>query len=140
LPQTSKYQINGSISEDVKCTPKFARAKLLSNGESKQVFISGTASIREQVTIGEDDVDQQKEITLGNIQNLVSSNTLSHIEITKNELPEIKFIRVYIKFPEDYTRVMEICEKKLPSVPSIYVVSDVCREDLLVEIEALATY
>ncbi|MBL7113374.1 MAG: hypothetical protein ISS19_15665 [Bacteroidales bacterium] len=122
-----------------KCTPKFARAKFVANNESEQVFISGTASIREEVTVGENNIARQTKITLDNIQNLICQETLSALEKVDRELPQIEFIRVYIKYPEDYLVVKEICERHLPGVPGIYVVSDMCRENLLVEIEALAT-
>lgn len=122
-----------------KCTPKFARAKLLVNHESRQVFISGTASIREEVTIEENDVARQTEVTLDNIQKLISRETLLAPYRTDGESTQITFIRVYIKHPEHHPAVKEICQKRLPGIPGIYVVSDVCRESLLVEIEALAS-
>ena len=122
-----------------KCTPKFARAKLLVNHESRQVFISGTASIREEVTIEENDVARQTEVTLDNIQKLISRETLLTTHWTERELTQITFIRVYIKYPEHHPAVKEICGRRLPGIPGIFVVSDVCRENLLVEIEALAS-
>jgi enamine deaminase RidA (YjgF/YER057c/UK114 family) len=123
----------------MKCTPKFARAKFVANHEYEQVFISGTASIREEVTVGENDVALQTEITIENMQKLICSETLPWMDRAGGELPKIEFIRVYIKYPEDYLAVKDICEHRLPGVPAIYVVSDVCRENLLVEIEALAS-
>ena len=111
-----------------KCTPKFARAKMVVNHESDQIFISGTASIREEVTIGENDVARQTEITLDNIQKLICRETLSSLDHNDPESPQIEFIRVYMKDPEYHLVVKEICEQRLPGVPGIYVVSDVCRE------------
>jgi enamine deaminase RidA (YjgF/YER057c/UK114 family) len=122
-----------------KCTPKFARAKFVANHEYKQVFISGTASIREEIIVGEHDIARQTEITIENIRKLISRETLSALGRTDQELQKIEFIRVYIKYPEDYPVVKEVCEQRLPGVPGIYVVSDICRENLLVEIEALAS-
>jgi enamine deaminase RidA (YjgF/YER057c/UK114 family) len=122
-----------------KCTPKFARAKVVANNESEQVFISGTASIREEVIVGENDVARQTEITIENMQKLICRETLSSLDKVNRAIPRIGFIRVYIKYAEDYLAVKEICEQRLPGVPGIYVVSDICRENLLVEIEALAS-
>ena len=122
-----------------KCTPKFARAKFVANNESEHVFISGTASIREEVIVGENDVARQTEITLENIQKLICRDTLTSINKAEGLLPQIGFIRVYIKYADDYLTVRKICEQFLPGVPGIYVVSDICREKLLVEIEALAS-
>ena len=122
-----------------KCSPKFARAKWVANQQSEQVFISGTASIRDEITVGIKDVAKQTEITLDNIQQLISRETLSAFGKGEPELPRIEFIRVYIKYPEHHRVVKQICEYRLPGIPGIYVVSDVCREDLLVEIEAIAS-
>jgi enamine deaminase RidA (YjgF/YER057c/UK114 family) len=122
-----------------KCTPKFARAKLVSNSETEQVFISGTASIREEQTVGINDVGRQTEITIENILQLISRETLSPISNKVTELPKIEFIRVYIKDQADFKVVKDTCNQMLPGIPGVYVVSDVCREDLLVEIEALAS-
>lgn len=122
-----------------KSTPKFSRARFISNFSSKQVFISGTASIREEVTVGENDIARQTEITLDNIQKLISGETLSDLFENDSRLPQIQFFRAYLKYPKDYTVVKGICEKRLPSVSGIYVISDMCRDNLLVEIEAVAT-
>lgn len=122
-----------------KCTPKFSRAKLVANTESEQVFISGTAAIRDQLTVGEKDVSLQTQITLENIQKLICGETLAVHKRKSDNLPEIRFIRVYIKYQEDYPVVRQVCEKYLPGIQALYVVSDVCRDNLLVEIEALAS-
>ncbi len=122
-----------------KSTPKFVRAKFVENAESKQVYISGTASIRDEKTIAENDVKQQTEITIDNIEKLISRETLSSIDQNLTILPKIKFFRVYIKNQVDFQLVKETCENRWPQISSIYVVSDICRDSLLVEIEALAS-
>ena len=122
-----------------KCTPKFSRAKWVASKENCQVYISGTASIRDQLTVAEGDVSGQTEVTIDNILQLLSRETLCAPEQQEREAPLVEFIRVYIKYPEDHDKVKKVCEKMLPGVPAIYVISDVCRDNLLVEIEALAT-
>jgi hypothetical protein len=47
-------------------------------------------------------------------------------------------LRVYLKRPEDYGRVEAICRERIGDAPAVYAVADVCREELLVEIEAVA--
>ncbi|MGC9344259.1 MAG: hypothetical protein ACP5E3_16265, partial [Bacteroidales bacterium] len=76
---------------------------------------------------------------LENIKNLISRSTLHKPEQKNNDLPRIDFIRVYIKNTEDYHKVKAICEKHLPGVNTIFVVADICRENLLVEIEAITS-
>jgi hypothetical protein len=46
--------------------------------------------------------------------------------------------RVYLKRPEDYGQARAICQKRLGKLPALYVVGDICRPELLVEIEAIA--
>ncbi len=122
-----------------KCTPKFARAKLVSNTRSVQIYISGTASIREEKTVAEDDVAAQTRVTIDNVEKLISKKTLSSLDREIPEQLKIDFFRVYIKDQADYQLVKSVCEESWPGVLSVYVVSDVCRENLLVEIEALAS-
>ena len=39
---------------------------------------------------------------------------------------------------DDYAAVRAICERRLGELPTIYAVADVCRDELLVEIEGIA--
>jgi hypothetical protein len=55
-------------------------------------------------------------------------------------LGDLALARVYLKRPEDYALVREICEKRLETTPILYLVGDVCRPELLVEIEAVAWF
>jgi hypothetical protein len=45
---------------------------------------------------------------------------------------------VYIKRAEDYQKTRRVCESLLGELPAIYAIADVCRPDLLVEIEGVA--
>ena len=47
-------------------------------------------------------------------------------------------MRVYIKNQEDYQKTRAVCEDRFGEVPTIYAVADVCRPELLVEIEGIA--
>jgi enamine deaminase RidA (YjgF/YER057c/UK114 family) len=53
-------------------------------------------------------------------------------------LHDLAKIRVYLKRPEDFSACKAICERRFGSVPAIYAVADVCRPELLVEIEGVA--
>ena len=46
-------------------------------------------------------------------------------------------LRVYIKHQEDYDKVKAVCEARLGELPVIYAQGDVCRPELLVEIEGI---
>ena len=43
-----------------------------------------------------------------------------------------------MKHAADYETVRAVCERQLHGVPVVYTIGDVCRDDLLVELEAVA--
>ena len=53
-------------------------------------------------------------------------------------LDSLAMARVYIKRPQDYPLVRAVCRERLGELPAIYVMADVCRGELLVEIEGIA--
>ena len=59
--------------------PQFERAVFLDDGEYSTLFISGTASIIGQETIGINDVEKQTVVTLENISRLTDARRLEHL-------------------------------------------------------------
>jgi len=53
-------------------------------------------------------------------------------------LGDLALARVYLKRHEDYAQARAICEERLGELPTIYAVGDICRPELLVEIEGMA--
>ena len=53
-------------------------------------------------------------------------------------LEDLAFVRVYIKAPSHYKQTRAVCEARLGELPTIYAIADVCRPELLVEIEGIA--
>ena len=51
---------------------------------------------------------------------------------------KIKSLRVYVKYKNDIQEVKNICERYFPNLQILYVVADICRPELLVEIEGVA--
>jgi len=118
-----------------KQAPQFERGKLVIN-DVPILYVSGTASIIGQETIGIDDIQLQTSTTIDNIMKLASGHNLKAYDATISQLPEKPILlRVYVKYPKDFATVKQICSQRFPDVPAIYVVADVCRQDLLVEIE-----
>ena len=119
-----------------KGTPKFERGKSLSDHQQEVIYISGTAAIRGEESMVTGDVLWQTEITLENIQHLIG------LEEGKEKLPEhsgkLELLRVYLKNEKDAQIVKEDLDKLCPGVPVAYLYADVCREELLVEIEGIA--
>ena len=45
---------------------------------------------------------------------------------------------MYVKHARDFEACREVCKRTLGRIPAIYAQADVCRPDLLVEIEGVA--
>ena len=52
-------------------------------------------------------------------------------------LRDLAKVRVYIKHAADFAACRAVCERRLRNIPAAYVVADVCRPELLVEIEGV---
>ncbi len=121
-------------------SPKFARALALSCGNYATIFISGTASILDSESRHIGDVAAQTHETLDNIEALISEPNLSRHGLPGlgTTLENLGLVRVYIKRQEDYEKTRAVCQARLGDMPTIYAVADVCRPELLVEIEGVA--
>jgi hypothetical protein len=53
-------------------------------------------------------------------------------------LQNLGAMRVYLKRQQDYPVVRQICEDRMGKIPVVYAVADICRPELLVEIEGVA--
>jgi enamine deaminase RidA (YjgF/YER057c/UK114 family) len=120
--------------------PTFSRAVALPVGGQLLVLVSGTASISDSKSMHVGDPRAQTNLTLDNIEALISSaNLAAHGAPRANPtLRSLVSARVYVKRPEDYEVCRRVCEQRMPEVPLSYVIADVCRPDLLVEVEGLA--
>jgi enamine deaminase RidA (YjgF/YER057c/UK114 family) len=123
-----------------KCTPKFERAKLVTIGPRNYIYVSGTASILGEETVHVGDVEKQTVTTIENINRLFSKENQEKLGLDF-DLSRIRFshLRVYVKHMEDIPAVERICNRMLNCKSSLFLESDVCREDLLVEIEGVFT-
>ncbi len=121
-------------------SPKFSRAAAVIADDSAVIFISGTASITDSESRHLNDAARQTEETLDNIATLISeANFAAHSHSGYGvTLEELANVRVYVKNRSDYAAIRQVCERRIPQIPTIYVVGDVCRTELLVEIEGIA--
>ena len=122
-------------------SPKFARAVAVAFNDRADVYVSGTASIVNQETVCVGDPIGQTNQTLDNIEALISGSNLARYGVVGFDaaLTDLAIARVYVKKPEHYATIREICERRLRDVPKIYTFADVCRDDLLVEVEGIAS-
>jgi len=130
---------NNSINELSRTTPKFERAKILNTPENKIIFISGTAAISGQESTSSLSVELQTEMTIQNMLSLISVANIEKHGIRNVEKTSFNYVRVYVKYKKDMKPVIAICLKYFSHIPIVYVVADICRPELLVEIEAQAS-
>ncbi len=118
-------------------SPTFARASLLRLPQVEMLFISGTASIVGHETQHQADVIAQTCETLANLQAVIAeANRLA----SKPEfnLKDVLF-RVYLRYAADMPLIRKEMERMIGApVTAVFLQADICREDLLVEIEITA--
>jgi chorismate lyase / 3-hydroxybenzoate synthase len=116
-------------------SPMFSRACVLSESGGTNFFVSGTASIVGYETIHHGDVTAQTRETLTNIEALLdeANRVMGSAHYSMDAL---KF-KVYVRRASDLAAIERALSSSLSESTSIvYLRADVCREDLLVEIEA----
>lgn len=135
--QTPAYAYPPKYSEK---SPKFARAKALVLGHYLTTWISGTASVVHSESRYSGDLEQQTEQTIDNLERLIAPENFSFhgIKGAGATLQDVAKIRVYLRRAEDFAACRAICERRFGPVPAIYAVADICRPELLVEIEGVA--
>ena len=121
-------------------SPKFARAMALVLGHYTTTWVSGTASIVSSESCHPADIERQTEQTIDNIQRLIAPENFSFHGLpgAGASLHDLAKIRVYLKRVEDFPKCKAICDRRFAAVPAIYAVADICRPELLVEIEGVA--
>jgi enamine deaminase RidA (YjgF/YER057c/UK114 family) len=120
-------------------SPTFSRAALAEVGAGRTaLFISGTASIRGHATVYVGDVRRQTEESLANIAALREvAGARAGVPFPAGELVST----VYLRHAADLAAVRELFEHAVgpgsaAAQSAIYLQADICRADLLVEIEA----
>ncbi len=120
----------------VKSPPKFERAKIVAGGSSGIVYVSGTAAVVGEKSAARQDVASQTRTTLANIAVLTGDINLRRAGLRRPPAAGgLSFLRAYVKRAADIPRVRKVCEEALGPIPALYVQADICREELLVEIE-----
>jgi chorismate lyase/3-hydroxybenzoate synthase len=107
--------------------PGFARAMTLPAQDA--LAISGTAAVVGHASAHQDDLDAQLEETLTNLEALLASANMATGFDTQSPL------KAYVRHPTDASRVSEFLQRRLPGVPVLLLHGDICRRELLVEID-----
>ncbi|MBT2321094.1 hypothetical protein J7E62_01815 [Variovorax paradoxus] len=122
-------------------SPTFSRAALAEiGGGDVALFISGTASIVGHETVHLGDVRAQTQETLRNLGAVIAA--ANERATTRFDLAALDGV-VYVRHVADAPIVRRVLEETLGSRAhtvshAVYLEADICRQDLLVEIEAHA--
>ncbi len=109
-------------------SPSFARATSMTLGGEKQIFISGTAAILGHATQSPGDIDEQLKITIANIDTLLAGVAAVH--------SPLQAVRVYLRHEYHLAAAQEAMALAHPHAEVTFLLADICRANLLVEIEA----
>jgi chorismate lyase / 3-hydroxybenzoate synthase len=118
-------------------SPAFSRATLLQESAVVTLFVSGTASIVGHHSLHAGDAAAQTHETLANIEAL--------LEQANRAAPGAQFslrslaCKAYVRRPADLPVIQaELSSALGPEARILYLRADICRQDLLVEVEATA--
>jgi len=119
-------------------SPSFARGTLYRLPDEDVFYISGTASIVGHESLHPGDVSAQLDETLINIRSLLES-TAAEEGVDQLNLASVSLAKVYLRNRSDLATVRSRLEGELAAgTRCIYVEADICRPELMLEIEAIA--
>jgi chorismate lyase/3-hydroxybenzoate synthase len=107
--------------------PSFARAMRLPAGDA--LAISGTAAVVGHASAHQEDLAAQLEETLANLEALLVAGDMPPGFDTHSPL------KAYVRRASDARAVRDFFRQRLPAVPVLLLHGDVCRRELLVEID-----
>ncbi len=126
--------------------PVFSRAALFQQSVGTTLFISGTASIIGHASCHKNDIQAQTHETLRNLKSLLTQVNLIENNGQKEQagvrpswsLSEL-YCRIYIRHPEHLQTIQSILQQA-EIKQAVYLQADICRAELLLEIEATANH
>jgi len=118
--------------------PIFSRAALVHPPAQEILFISGTASIVGYRTVHADGVAGQCREALANVAAVVAEANRA-ARSRPFALDELVY-RVYVRHAADFPVIRDTLAALVGGADVLYVQADICRADLLLEIEAMASH
>ena len=80
--------------------------------------------------MAEGDVAEQARLTIENILNLLPAG----------KAPVFEMFIIYLKYEQDFTIVKKLTDGILPETSPVYVLANLCRDELLVEMEGWVSW
>lgn len=119
-------------------SPSFARATAIGQPDgSALLMISGTASVVGHRTLHEGDLTAQTDEIVVNLGTVLQESVRRLGRRGLASFGPHSLLRVYVRHAEHWPQVRERLRQTWPETPVIGVRGDICRADLLVEIEAV---
>lgn len=129
--QVPAHKYSGKVLEagrkEVRTTPKFERARLLGD----TVYVSGTAAIKGENSEFSKDASVQCEGLIDVVEHLVAPSNIG----AGYSRFDFDLVRVYLKYPEDADTVIQCLGNHWKGVPMHFLIADICRPELLLELE-----
>jgi len=117
--------------------PCFARATVIEEPDGgRRLLVGGTASVIGEDSRHEDDVVAQTRETIENLAHLARAAGLPSGTMT---LPRFTDLRVYYPRPSDLPILQQMVVESFPQARLDWVAAELCRPELLVEIEGVAS-
>lgn len=118
-------------------SPSFARATVHRTSTGCQLFVSGTASIVGYATQHHGDPTKQTLETLSNIDALLDRVHSEYPELLLAK-PSEGWLKVFVRNQADFPSIHEVLGGDEHALaPILYVLGEMCRKELLVEIEGM---
>ncbi|MBW4720310.1 FkbO/Hyg5 family chorismatase [Saccharothrix obliqua] len=123
--------------------PSFARASWVCPDPTTPgrgvLHVAGTASVVGHTSLHPGDVERQCDVALRNVETLIGrANTARYRVHTDLSLADLRAIKVYVRRARDLDAVRARCARAFGLGAEVaFVVADICRRELLVEIEGV---
>jgi enamine deaminase RidA (YjgF/YER057c/UK114 family) len=116
-------------------SPTFARAMLMQTPGALQLFVSGTSSIVGHVTMHAGDAMAQARETVANLLTVIAKAQQAGFDASS---PQARLLlKAYLRRPDDVPMVQACLKQAFGAATEIaYLQANICRTDLLVEVEA----
>ena len=118
-------------------SPSFARATVARWGNSAMIFVSGTSSVVGHETLHAGDVEAQLNETIRNLDEVIAcaAATIGRTAQFRHSATA----KLYVRNASDAPAVIARLRDTAKDTSLLVIESDICRHDLLLEIEAVVT-
>ena len=122
-----------------KRSPSFARATYISWDSSKHLYLAGTASIVGHESRHLDNPSMQAQEIQENLDSLLfNCSSILDSGAEKIKIKNASIIKTYIRDVNSFPLIRDALEEKMANAQSkLYLIGDICRKELLLEVEGV---